>query len=150
MPNPVKTVRGVKLLLKKGNGADPEVFAQLCSINTQRGITFTAGVNEQDVIDCDDPDAVAWVAREKTNLSCSIDGAGTLDTRDLQAFADWFESPTSSNCELIVDVPGADGGITFTGAFHLTNFKVDGTRGQRASVTVSIVSDGIVTNAPNA
>lgn len=150
MTNPVKTVRGVKLLLKAGDGGDPEVFAQFCSINAARGITFTAGTNDQDVIDCDDPEAVAWVAREKTNLSCAINGAGTLDTRDVAGFIAWFESPDAKNCEFIVDVPAVDGGIIFTGAFHLTNFQLDGTRGSKASASLTIVSDGIISNVPNA
>lgn len=85
----VKHARGVKLLIKVGDGATPEVFETYCSINAERGITFTAGTNDQDIPDCQDPDAIAWVVREKTNLSASITGSGVLDTGDVQDFFDW-------------------------------------------------------------
>lgn len=150
MTNPVKSARGVKLLLKVGDGATPENFSVFCSVNTTRGISFTAGTNDQDVIDCDDPDAVAWVAREKSNLSCSCTGAGTLDTRDVADFYAWLTSPDSKNCQMVVDVPSADGGVIFEGAFHLTGFDITGDRGKKQECTLTIISDGEVDCVANA
>lgn len=145
----VKHARGVKLLLKVGDGADPEVFAQFCSINAERGITFTSTTNDVDIPDCDDPDMLAWIAREKQNLSVTINGAGTLNTPDVQDFFDWFKSPEPKNCQLVVDVPSVDGGIIWTGAFHLTEFSITGNRGEKMQAAVTLNSDGPVTSAPN-
>jgi hypothetical protein len=38
----ITTLRGTQLYIKVGNGADPEVFAHPCLINTKRGIKFTS------------------------------------------------------------------------------------------------------------
>lgn len=145
----VKHTRGTKLLLKVGNGASPEVFSQYCSINAERGLTFTAGTNDVDIPDCDDPDLLAWVVREKANLSVSVTGSGTLNTPDVQDFFDWFQSPDAKTCKLIVDISAADGGVTFTGAFHLTEFSLTGNRGEKMQASISLASDGPITSAAN-
>ena len=40
------SVKGIKLVLKVGNGATPEVFTARCSLNAQRGIKFTADLQD--------------------------------------------------------------------------------------------------------
>lgn len=145
----VKHARGVRLLIKLGDGAQPEVFETYCSINAERGITFTAGTNDQDIIDCENPDAVAWVVREKTNLSASITGSGVLNTPDVADFYTWLTSEDPRNVKVIVDVPSTDGGVTFTGRFHLTEFSITGNRGEKMQASISLASDGAVTSAAN-
>jgi len=87
--------------------------------------------------------------REKVNLSVSVTGSGTLNTPDVQEFVDWFESPEPRNCKIVVDVPSADGGVIFTGAFHLTEFTLTGNRGEKMQTSVSLNSDGAITSAAN-
>lgn len=145
----VKHARGVKLLLKVGDGAEPEVFATFCSINAERGITFTAATNDQEIVDCENPDAIAWMVREKSNLSASITGSGVLDTGDVQEFYDWLTGDASRNVKVVVDVPSADGGVVFTGAFHLTEFTITGNRGEKMQASISLSSDGAITSAAN-
>lgn len=145
----VKHARGVKLLIKVGDGASPEVFSTPCSINAERGITFTAGSSDQDIPDCSNPDAIAWVVREKTNLSASITGSGVLDTSDVQDFYDWLKSEDPKNIKVIVDVPSSDGGVIFTGAFHLTEFSITGNRGEKMQASISLTSSGEITSGAN-
>ena len=145
----VKHARGVKLLLKVGDGASPEVFTAYCSINAARSLQGTAATNEFNIPDCDDPDALAWVTREKVSISYSVTGAGILNTPDVQDFHDWLDSITSKNCQIIVDVPSADGGVIFEGAFHLTEFQITGDRGGKIECTISLASDGTVTVTAN-
>lgn len=145
----VKHARGVKLLIKVGDGGSPEAFETYCSVNAERGITFTAGTNDQEVVDCADPDAIAWMVREKSNLSASITGSGMLNTPDVQEFYDWLVSPDSKNVKVAVDVPSVDGGVVFTGAFHLTEFSITGNRGEKMQASISLSSDGAVTSAAN-
>lgn len=145
----VKHAKGVKLLLKVGDGADPEVFATYCTVNSERGITFTAGTNEQDIPDCTDPDKLAWVAREKSNLSASFTGSGVLNTPDVEDFFDWYKSEDAKNAKVIVDVPSADGGVVFSGAWHLTEFAITGNRGEKMQASISLASDGEITSAAN-
>jgi hypothetical protein len=145
----VKHARGVKLLLKVGDGASPEVFTAMCTINAARSIKGTATTNEFNIPDCADPDALAWVVREKVSLSYSVNGAGILNTPDVQDFADWLANEASKNCQIVVDVPSADGGVIFEGAFHLTDFEITGDRGGKMEANVALVSDGEVTVAAN-
>lgn len=145
----IKHASGVKLLVKIGDGASPEVFSTFCTINAERGITFTAGTNDQDIPDCSDPEKIAWVVREKSNLSATITGAGVVNTPDVQEFYDYLISPTSRNVKVIVDVPSSDGGVIFSGKFHLTEFSITGNRGEKQNANISLSSDGAITSGAN-
>lgn len=145
----VKHARGVKLVLKVGNGADPEVFTVKCSINAARGITFTAATNDFEIPDCTDLDQIAWIAREKSSLSVAVTGAGILNTPDVQSFFNWWKDQDSVNCQVIVDVPSADGGVVFQGAYHLTEFGITGDKGGKQECSISLASDGEVTCTAN-
>ena len=105
-----KTVKGTKILVKVGDGGDPETFAHNCSINGARSFQLSAGTNENNVPDCDDPDLIAWVVREKVSLSGTVQGAGVCNTDDIPTFEEWARDPDPRNCRIVVDVPGADGG----------------------------------------
>lgn len=145
----ISGVRGTKLLLKVGDGASPEQFVAKCSINAARGLQLTTATNESIDIDCDDPDALAWIDREKVSLSASINGAGNIHTDDIEDFFDWLTSTESKNCQFVVDVPAASGGVVFEGFFHLTDFEITGDRGAKADCSITLASDGEVTLVPN-
>jgi hypothetical protein len=87
-------------------------------------------------------DAISWVLTEKTNLSAKVNGAGLCNTPDVADFFDWLVSPDSVNCQIVLDVPSADGGVIFEGAFHLTEFALTGDRGGKVENTISLASDG--------
>lgn len=145
----VKHARGVKLLLKVGDGASPETFAAFCTVNAARGITFTSAANDFNIPDCTDPDQIAWIAREKVSLSVAVTGAGILNTPDVQDFFDWWTSENSKHCQIVVDVPSADGGQIFEGSFHLLDFAITGDRGAKMQATLTLASDGEITAVPN-
>jgi predicted secreted protein len=146
---PVKHARGVQLLLKVGNGMSPETFTALCTINAARSLKGTAGTNEFNIPDCADPDALAWIAREKVSLSYTVGGAGILNTPDVSTVAAWLASDESKNCQIVVDVPAAVGGVIFEGFFHLTDFEITGDRGGKMEANISLASDGAVTVSAN-
>ena len=146
---PLKDARGTKLVLKVGDGANSEVFTALCTINTSRGITISSPTNEFPQIDCNNPDAVAWLLREKSSVSAAVSGAGTVNTPDVGMLFDWAASPDSRNCKIILDVPSSDGGVIFTGKFHLTEFALTGDRGAKVTATMSLASDGTLTKTAN-
>jgi len=145
----VKHARGVKLLLKVGDGASPEVFTAFCTINAARNIKGTTTTNSFNIPDCADPDLLAWVSREKVSIEYSVTGAGILNTPDVQDFSDWLADENSKNCQIVVDVPSADGGVIFEGAFHLTDFDITGDRGKKMEATLTLASDGPVTVVAN-
>lgn len=141
----VKFTRGVKLVLKVGNGAEPEVFTALCTINAERGITFNAQTNDANIPDCDDLDALAWLAREKVSLSVDVTGGGMSHKSDVKKLWDWFEGEDAKNCQIIMDDDTSGNVITFEGAFHLTQFDLTGNRGEKVNSTMTLASDGAVT-----
>lgn len=145
----VKHARGVKLLLKVGNGADPEVFTAYCSINAARGISFSSAMNEVAIPDCTDLDKIAWLAREKTSLSVGITGAGILNTPDVQPMFTWWKSKAPKNCQVVVDVPSVDGGVIFEGLYHLAEFAITGDLGDKQQVSITLASDGEITCEAN-
>lgn len=143
------TVPGKSLLIKVGDGATPEVFTHNCSINAERGLQLSAQTNDINVPDCDDPDLMAWVEREKVSLSGQITGAGTLNAEDQDLFWDWFKSPDTKNVKVVTDIAGASGGRVFSGAFHCTNFEISGNRGEKCTCSITLQSSGEITMANN-
>lgn len=146
-----KTIKGKSLLIQVGDGAGPEVFAHPCLINSDRGIVFTAETNETRVPDCDDPELIAWVNREKVSLSATINGSGTLHTADVEDFSDWFESESTKNMRVKLNgVVLANGGGHWAGAFHLVSFEVTGSLGELVQCSMSFASSGAVPWVPAA
>lgn len=138
------SVKGIKVVLKVGDGATPEVFTSRCSINAQRGIKFTVDLQDTAEVDCTDPEKVAWLVRDKLSVSGEITGSGALHKEDLAFFFDWLKDPEPKNCRLIVDV---EDGYQWEGAWHLGDFEVTGDRGKRAEVSISMKSEGEITGA---
>ena len=94
---PVKYARGVKLLIMVGQAdGPPETFVAFCTINAARSVVGEAATNDFNIPDCEDPDKMGWLAREKVSLSYSAQGAGILNTPDVQEFADWLASMNPS------------------------------------------------------
>lgn len=146
-----KTARGTKLLIKIGDGGSPsETFAHNCSVNAARSFQLSANTNDTNVPDCDDPDLMAWVEREKVSLSGTVNGAGVLNTPDLEFFFDYVADSDPKNCKIVVDVPGSDGGRVFTGSFLCTDFQISGDRGQKTDMSITLQSTGAITIANNA
>jgi len=142
----IQHARGVKLLLLVGQqDGPPETFVAYCTINAARSVAGDAATNDFNIPDCDDPDAMGWLAREKVSLSYSATGSGILNTPDTIEFTEWLADPLPRNCQIIVDVPAVDGGVIFAGLFHLVHFEITGDRGSKMEATLNLVSDGEVT-----
>jgi hypothetical protein len=140
---------GVKLLLKVGDGNSPEQFTAYCSINAARSLTGDANTNDFNIPDCTDPDALASIVREKVSYGYTVSGAGILDTNDVEDFNTWLQDADPKNCQVIVDVPSAAGGVIFEGAFHLTQFQITGDRGGKIECSISLASTGDVSVTAN-
>ncbi len=140
----VNYTRGVKLVLKVGDGASPEVFTALCTINAERGITFNAQTNDATVPDCADLEAIAFLAREKQSLSVDFTGGGMSDKSNVKTLWDWWKAEEARNCQIVLDDDVAANVITFEGAFHLTQFDLTGNRGEKVQSTMTLASDGII------
>lgn len=141
----VKTTRWSELVLKVGDGATPEVFTPVCTINAARGITFNANTTEDSIPDCDDLQKLQWLIREKVSLSVDVTGAGKVHKPDVKKFVDWQQSPHPKNCIVVLDDEDPGNVIQFEGAYHLTTFSMAGDPGS-PSVTgdIALQSSGAV------
>lgn len=145
-----KTVKGVKILVKIGDGGDPEAFTHNCSISGARSFQLSSQTNDVNVPDCDDPDLMAWLEREKVSVGATVQGAGVVNTPDIEFFHNYATSPDGKNCRIVVDVPGADGGGYWEGEFLCTDFQISGDRGAKGECSITLVSNGEITWTDNA
>lgn len=142
----VETFNGSKVLIKIGDGGDPETFAHPCLINTTRSIQGSASTVDSVIPDCDDPDGVAWTEREKDALSYTITGEGKMHRADLADYAAWLKDKASKNVQVIA-ADGMSGAILLQGKFHLTEFQFGGDRKEKANGSITLVSDGEIADS---
>ncbi|SEQ33031.1 Phage tail tube protein [Faunimonas pinastri] len=133
------TISGTRLLIKVGDGASPQVFVHPCLINAERGIQWGSTSNDDVVPDCDAPEAPGWNQTTKDGLNATITGAGKLDTSDIAFWDTWFRSDDAKTIQVWV----ADKGY-WSGEFKLTEWSITGDRGSKATVSLTLKSDGEV------
>jgi len=142
----VKHMNGTQLLVQIGDGASPEVFAHDCLINTERGIAFASETNRQVIPDCENIDDPSWSVVNKDGLSATISGSGMLHTTSVKDWDEWFRGDDGKNVRVLLNgVSLANGGGHWAGSFKLTGWEVTGTRNEKAQVSVTLESDGVVT-----
>lgn len=129
------TLKFSLFLIELGDGANPEVFSAPCGLNS-RGFDRTAATSDTNVPDCDDPDAPSWLERDVVSLSASLTGSGVVADEDFDTWDAWFTAATSKNTKLTL------GSRTWIGPMKLSSLKVSGQRGQRATIDVTLDSDG--------
>lgn len=150
MPTYLKGAKGSKLLVQISNDdADPgpETFSHPCSINADREFALEATFNEDTQIDCDDPEAPAWIELTANTIGATITGSGRLHTPDYDAWFDWLTSGQPKTCKVALDVPAVDGGVVMTGQFVLTNLSMSGARGSTMQGGITLRSTGPITKA---
>lgn len=136
------TIKAGKIRVLIGNDATPTVYAAPCGF-TQRSITLNKGLNEVQIPDCDDPDAVDWQGRDATSLSMSVSGEGVLASESVETWLDAFDSVESIPVKVEMEFPLKT--ITWTGYMHLESMEVGANNGQRATANISMQSDGKMT-----
>jgi hypothetical protein len=138
----IKAVKFKSMIISIGDGATPEVFVARCSLNSSRGLEFKAKTEQTNLPDCDDPDLVGWAGVQKSELSCSMDGEGTLHINDNPLFFTWFTNNVSMNCKIIL----TSGAVTqtYTGKFMLVDYSVKAQKGQYVNASLKFEADGEV------
>ena len=132
---------GVRVLV--GDGETPtEGFAAPCGF-TERSLSLSKQFGETNTPDCADEDAASFVERDVTSKSASITGQGVLAADAVPVWQEFFESDTSKNCRVELWRAGAKVG-TYAGKFHLETLEIGATKGERATINVTLQSDGAV------
>lgn len=136
------TIKGGKVRILVGSDTDPIVYAAPCGF-TQRSITLTKGLEEVDVPDCDDADKVMWLARDVVSLSMAVSGEGVLAAESVETWLDAFDEGDSFPVKVEWEFPEKT--ITWTGWMQIESLEVGAINGRRATLTVSMQSDGGLT-----
>lgn len=133
------TIKGGKFRVLIGNDASPIAYAAPCGF-TQRSITLNKNLEEVNVPDCLDPDKIDWLGRDATSLSMSISGEGVLASESVETWLDAFESIESVPVKVEWEFPAKT--ITWTGAMHAESIEAGAANAGRATLNVSLQSDG--------
>lgn len=127
-----------------GVAGSPMTYAAPCGLS-QRSITLTKGLNEVLIPDCDDPDAVQWQGRDASSLSISISGEGVMAAAALPVWLAAWDSIDSVDVRVEVEFPVLT--YTWTGKMHVESLEIGATNGERATISVSLQSDGEMVRA---
>lgn len=118
------------------------VYTSPCGF-TSRSLTLSKALNEFQIPDCDDPDAVDWLGRDAVSLSMGINGEGVLASESVEDWLDAFHSVDSVPAKVEIEFPAKT--ITYTGAMHVESMEIGANNGQRATSGISMQSDGAMT-----
>jgi predicted secreted protein len=121
----------------------PGTFAAPCGL-TERSVTFSKETNDTTSIDCEDEDSPSYIERDVVSLSVEISGEGVMARESLPLWRETFETTEPINVRIEVGGTAAQGGGYWQGKFHLVSFEPGATRGERASVSISMQSSGPV------
>lgn len=134
------TISWKKMTIWLGDGNSPQNFTKPCALTNKR-FAINKELTEQVIQDCDDDDAVPFVARDSRSLSGTFGGSGLLA---VESFPDWRTfamNPDPQDVRIVLD--DDDLGY-FEGAFHLGTFELVGNEGDgKVTVSVEGSSDGV-------
>ena len=133
------TIKGGKVKVLLGNDATPTVYTAPCGF-TSKSISLSKALNEVQVPDCDDPDKVDWLGRDSVSLSMGVSGEGVLAAQSVETWLDAWESVDSVPVKVEWEFPAKT--ITYTGRMHVETVESTAPNGQRATISVSMQSDG--------
>jgi hypothetical protein len=140
----VGTLKGNYVDVLYGDGADPEVFAQLCGINS-RGLNITySNAFETEDWDCADPEARAQTIREVGAQDWSISGSGLYNRSQMEALRGLLG--TTQNWRFAIDEPTGDAidDGYWEGPGNISSFEITGNNGEWTQVSLTISGNGLL------
>jgi hypothetical protein len=130
------TARPGAFIISLWNGS---AFVAPCGF-TSKSFSWSRGLADVTIPDCDDPDAPAWVGRDVESLSASVTGEGILAAEAIPTWLGVLD--TIEAVQVQVEVTYTTGVLTITGLMQLESLEVGAQQGQKVSINVSMQSDG--------
>lgn len=121
----------------------PITYAAPCGFSS-KSFTLTKNLQEIDIPDCDDPDAVAWIGRDAQNLSATISGNGVAAAESVPAWNDAWKNVES--VPAMVEIEFATGTLTYEGLFQVDSLAFTAEQAARVQLAVTMQSDGALTD----
>lgn len=137
MAAPTTTTGGkVRILLDPTGGG---TYTAPCGFNS-KSVTFTKGLEEILLSDCNSPDDVPWIGRDAVSLSVSVSGEGVLASESKDTWFDAFHETESVAAKIEVEFAASTD--TWTGRIHVESLELGAQNGRRVTLNVSTQSDG--------
>lgn len=139
-----ETIKGGKVRVLLLDENSPNSYTAPCGF-TSRSITLSKALNDFQIPDCDDPDAVDWLGRDAVSLSMTVSGEGVLAAESVETWLDAWEDVDAVGVK--VEWEFTTKTVTWTGLMHVESVEVVAQNAQRATLAVSMQSDGAMTKA---
>lgn len=138
------TIKGQKVALQRGNGADPEVFDTICGITT-KGLQRTRQTTDTTVWDCTDPDANPIIERDILNGDWTMTGSGQAVVDALDDLEADYDSGLATSYRIVFFGTGSTVTRSYTGAAVITDLTLGAVNGEHASVSLTLAGSGVLT-----
>ena len=134
-------VKGTYVTIMMGNGASPEVFSPICGL-TAKGLTAQTNTTDDFVRDCADPEDIPSRYVTATGQQWDLSGSGLLNLDNLEDILD--AQGVVRNYRYVIGAPTGSTSYNgyFAGAGMMTNLQFGGPEEGKASVDITIASDG--------
>jgi len=132
---------GRALLVKIGDGADPEVFSNLCGLNS-KALTINNSSIDVTTPDCSTPGGALWTETLNGLKNVTVTGDGFFEDSASESRMNTVAMAADNSCNFTITVP--DFG-TYAGAFRIASLEFGGETEGGVTYSLSLESTGAVT-----
>jgi TP901-1 family phage major tail protein len=132
---------GRALLVKIGDGASPEVFSNLCGLNS-KAMTINNSSIDVTTPDCSTPGGALWTETLSGLENVSITGDGFFEDSASELRMNTVAMAADNVCNFTVTVPAFG---TYAGAFRIASLEFGGETEGGVTYSLSLESTGAVT-----
>lgn len=129
-----------QVLLKIGDGASPETFAQPCLINGEKALEFSATFSDEMIPDCSDGSLPAAVLRHAESIQFTGTGSGKLHQDSVKDYLDKWAAGQPINAIIEIGTADATGATELSCQIVITGFRITAQRSASADCEISIAS----------
>ena len=132
---------GRALLVKIGDGASPEVFSNLCGLNS-KSLTINNSSIDVTTPDCTTPGGALWTETLSGLKNVSVTGDGFFEDSASELRMNTVAMAADNVCNFQIVVPAFG---TYAGAFRIASLDFGGETEGGVTYSVSLESTGAVT-----
>lgn len=132
---------GRALLVKIGDGADPEVFSNLCGLNS-KALTINNSSIDVTTPDCSTPGGALWTETLNGLKNVTVTGDGFFEDSASESRMNTVSMAADNSCNFTITVPAFG---TYAGAFRIASLEFGGETEGGVTYSLSLESTGAVT-----
>ncbi|MFZ9959167.1 MAG: phage major tail protein, TP901-1 family [Candidatus Limnocylindrus sp.] len=132
---------GRALLVKIGDGASPEVFSNLCGLNS-KALTINNSSIDVTTPDCSTPGGALWTETLNGLKNVTVTGDGFFEDSASESRMNTVAMAADNSCNFTITVPAFG---TYAGAFRIASLEFGGETEGGVTYSLSLESTGAVT-----